>query len=485
MGLTVEKEETGLTVRKNEDFPEWYSQAVTKTGLADYAPVHGCIVFRELAYRVWERVISMLDSEFKKIGVRNVYFPLLIPERLLKKEAEHFKGFTVEVAWVTHGGDEPLSERLAIRPTSETVMYEMYAKWIRSWRDLPLKLNQWCNIVRWEIKSTKPFIRNTEFLWQEGHTAHATREEALQQALEILRLYKILLENFLAIPVLDGVKTDWDKFAGAEATFTLEALMPDGRALQAGTSHFLGQNFSKAFEITFLDRNGSSKYVWQTSWGVTTRLIGAVVMVHGDDRGLVLPPRIAPAQVVIIPIFYSEEEKKSVVSKCREIEERLLKKGFSAQADLREDYTPGWKYNDWELKGVPLRVEVGPRDLRENMLIVFRRDELKRVRIPDGELEKEVEKLLEDIQRNLYEKARRMMMEKTGRAKTMKELSEMVSNGMMVKACWCGLKECDNAIKSETGASIRLIPFEEEPVFSSCVRCGRPASKTVYFAKSY
>jgi prolyl-tRNA synthetase len=485
MGLTVEKEETGLTVRKNEDFSEWYSQVVTKSGLADYAPVHGCIVFRELAYAIWEKVVSILDPEFKKIGVRNVYFPLLIPERLLRKEAEHFKGFTVEVAWVTHGGDEPLSERLAIRPTSETVMYEMYAKWIRSWRDLPLKLNQWCNIVRWEIKSTKPFLRNTEFLWQEGHTAHATREEALQQALEILRVYRRFVEDSLAIPVIDGSKTEWDKFAGAESTFTLEALMPDGRALQAGTSHFLGQNFSKAFEITFLDKDGSSNHVWQTSWGVSTRLIGAVIMVHGDDKGLVLPPRIAPTQVVIIPIFYSEEEKKSVVSKCREVEERLLKKGFSAQADLREDYTPGWKYNDWELKGVPVRIEIGPRDLRENMLTVFRRDELKRVRILDAELEKEVEKLLEDIQRNLYEKARRMMMEKTGRAETMSELSEMVSNGMMVKAAWCGSKDCDDAIKNETGASVRLIPFEEEPASSSCVRCGRPASKTVYFAKSY
>ncbi|MBO3798559.1 MAG: proline--tRNA ligase [Thermoproteota archaeon] len=485
MGLTVERGEIGLTVGKNEDFAEWYSQVVTKSGLADYAPVHGCIVFRELAYAVWERIMSILDSEFKKTGVRNVYFPLLIPERLLRKEAEHFKGFTVEVAWVTQGGDEPLSERLAIRPTSETIMYEMYAKWIRSWRDLPVKLNQWCNIVRWEIKSTKPFLRNTEFLWQEGHTAHATREEAFQQALEILGIYKRFVEEYLAIPVLDGVKTEWEKFAGAEATFTIEALMPDGRALQAGTSHFLGQNFSKAFEITFLDRSGSTSYVWQTSWGVSTRLIGAVVMVHGDDKGLVLPPRIAPLQVVIIPIFYSEEEKRMVVSKCREVEQRLLSRGFSAQADLREDYTPGWKYNDWELKGVPVRIEIGPRDVRENMLTVFRRDEFKRFRIPDGSLEEETGRLLEDIQRNMYEKARRMMAEKTGRAETVSELSEMVSRGMMVKACWCGSRECDEAVKSETGASIRLIPFKEEQVFSACVKCGRPASKVVYFAKSY
>ncbi len=483
--MTVEKEEIGLTAGKNEDFAEWYSQVVAKSGLADYTPVHGCIVFRELAYAVWERMVSILDSEFKKIGVKNVYFPLLIPEKLLKKEAEHFKGFTVEVAWVTQGGGEPLSEKLAIRPTSETIMYEMYAKWIRSWRDLPLKLNQWCNIVRWEIKSTKPFLRNTEFLWQEGHTAHATRDEAVQQALEILRIYKSFVEGFLAIPVLDGVKTEWEKFAGAEATFTLEALMPDGRALQAGTSHFLGQNFSKAFEITFLGKDGSSNYVWQTSWGVSTRLIGAVVMVHGDDRGLMLPPRIAPTQVVIIPIFYSEEEKRSVVSKCMEVEERLLKKGFSTQVDLREGYTPGWKYNDWELKGVPVRIEVGPRDLRENMLTVFRRDELKRIRIRDGNLEEETSRLLEDIQRNMYEKAGRMMVEKTGGAETLRELSEMVSKGMMVKACWCGSKECDEAVKNETGASVRLIPFKEEPVFSGCVGCGRPASKVVYFAKSY
>ncbi|MGQ9478805.1 MAG: proline--tRNA ligase [Thermoproteota archaeon] len=483
--MTAARGELGIKVGKDEDFSEWYSQVVIKSGLADYAPVHGCIVFRELSYAVWERMVSILDSELKKIGVRNVYFPLLIPERLLSKEAEHFKGFTVEVAWVTHGGDEPLPERLAIRPTSETIMYEMYSKWIRSWRDLPLKLNQWCNIVRWEIKSTKPFLRNTEFLWQEGHTAHATREEALQQALEILRLYKRFVEEVLAIPVLEGKKTDWDKFAGAEETFTIEALMPDGRSLQAGTSHFLGQNFSKAFEISFLDRDGSSRHVWQTSWGVSTRLIGAMVMIHGDDRGLVIPPRVAPLQVVIVPVFYGEEEKRLVASKCREVEERLSGRGFSTHVDMREDYTPGWKFNDWELKGVPLRLEIGPRDIAEMTITVFRRDELKRLKVPDEALEDEVARLLEDIQRKMFEKARRMMMEKTGVAMSMSELSEMTSRGMMVKACWCGSQECDEAVKRETGASIRLIPLEEEPVFSDCVRCGRPASKVVFFAKSY
>ncbi|MCS7138695.1 MAG: proline--tRNA ligase [Crenarchaeota archaeon] len=479
------KHDLGLTVGKNEDFSEWYSQLVTKSGLADYAPVHGCIVFRELAYAIWEKVMSILDTEFKKIGVKNVYFPLLIPERLLKKEAEHFKGFTPEVAWVTHGGDEPLSERLAIRPTSETIMYEMYSKWIRSWRDLPLKLNQWCNIVRWEIKSTKPFLRNTEFLWQEGHTAHATREEALQQALEILKIYKRFVEEYLAIPVLDGFKTEWEKFAGAEVTFTIEALMPDGRALQAGTSHFLGQNFSKTFGIAFLDKDGSTNYVWQTSWGVSTRLIGAMVMVHGDDRGLVIPPKIAPLQAVIIPIFYSEEEKIQVFSKCKEVEDRLLNRGISAQADLREDYTPGWKYNDWELKGVPVRIEIGPRDVKDGMLTLFRRDRLERIRIRDSELEDTINSLLEKIQKSLFEKAKNMMSEKTGRARTIDELSKLISRGMMVEACWCGSKECDEMVKEETGASIRLIPFEEKPVFSNCVNCGKPASKVVYFARAY
>ncbi|MGQ9595788.1 MAG: proline--tRNA ligase [Thermoproteota archaeon] len=483
--MKVEKEEVGLTVRKDEDFSEWYSQVVIKSGLADYAPVHGCIVLRELAYAIWERMMSILDLEFKRIGVSNVYFPSLIPERLLRKEAEHFEGFTVEVAWVTHGGDELLSEKLAIRPTSETIMYEMYAKWIRSWRDLPLKLNQWCNIVRWEIKSTKPFLRNTEFLWQEGHTAHATKEEALQQTLEILRIYKNFIENFLAIPVMEGYKTDWDKFAGAERTFTIEALMPDGRSLQGGTSHFLGRNFSKAFEITFLDKDGSKSYVWQTSWGVSTRLIGAMVMVHGDDRGLIVPPKLAPIQVVIIPIFYTEEEKNLVLPRCEEVEGRLLKKGFSAKADLREDYTPGWKYNDWELKGVPLRVEIGPRDIREGVVTVSRRDEFKRMRIPDKDLENEVNGLLVDIQKNLYERAKKMMMSKIGSASSMFELSKMISKDMMVKACWCGSRECDEAVKDETGASIRLIPLEEERVFSNCIGCGRPASKVVYFAKSY
>lgn len=357
--------DTGITVRKNEDFSEWYTQVVLKSGLADYAPVKGCMIFREHSYAIWEKIQEIFNKKIKETGHRNVYFPLFIPESFLKKEAEHFQGFVPQVAWVTMGGNSPLEEKLAIRPTSETIMYATYAKWIRSWRDLPIKLNQWCSVVRWETKATKLFLRTREFLWQEGHTAHATKEEADREVMEILNAYKDVIETYLAIPVLVGKKTEMEKFAGALYTTALEAMMPDGKALQMGTSHQLGQHFSKVFDIKFLDKDEKEQYVWQTSWGFTTRVIGAVVMVHGDDKGLVLPPKVAPVQVVIVPIPYKGAETGAIMTKAKEILEKLQKKDIAVVLDDRQEYTPGWKFNQWELKGVPIRIEIGPRDLKQ------------------------------------------------------------------------------------------------------------------------
>ncbi len=476
----------GVTVKKSENFSEWYTQVVLKSELADYAPTKGCIIFREYSYAIWEKIRQVMDRRIKEKGHKNAYFPLFIPESLLKKEAEHFEGFVPECAWVTIGGDRKLEERLAIRPTSETIIYSMYAKWIRSWRDLPVKLNQWCNIVRWETKATKPFIRTREFLWQEGHTAHATKEEADQEVMEILEMYKDLMENYLAIPVLAGRKSEREKFAGALYTTTLEALMPDGKALQMGTSHNLGQNFAKVFEIKFVGRDEKEHYVWQTSWGISTRLIGAVVMVHGDDRGLVLPPRIAPIQVVIIPIFYKEVERKEILKKAREILENLQKNGISALLDDRTEYTPGWKFNHWELKGVPLRIEIGPKDLEKGEITLARRDTFERIVVKDEKVLEEVNQILEDIQENLFKRAKEFLETHITEVKSYEEFKEVLrTKGGFIKACWCLSSECEEKIKEETGATIRLIPFEKEKPFSNCIYCGKEAKEVVYFAKAY
>ena len=366
--------DTGVTIKKNCDFSEWYTEVVLKSGLADYAPIKGCMIFREHSYAMWEKIQEVFNKKIRESGHRNVYFPLFIPESFLKKEAEHFEGFVPEVAWVTEGGSSPLEERLAIRPTSETIIYATFAKWIRSWRDLPIKINQWCNIVRWETKATKPFLRTREFLWQEGHTAHATKEDADKEVMDILNHYRDIMENWLAIPVLVGVKTESEKFAGALYTTTLEAIMPDGKALQMGTSHNLGQNFAKVFEIKFIGEDEKEHHVWQTSWGISTRLIGAVVMVHGDDKGLVLPPKVAPVQVVIVPIPYKDADSTAIESKAKEIADKLKEKNLAVVLDDREEYTPGWKFNQWELKGVPVRIEIGPRDLKQQQVTVARRD---------------------------------------------------------------------------------------------------------------
>ncbi|RLG45182.1 MAG: proline--tRNA ligase [Thermoproteota archaeon] len=476
----------GVTVKKSENFSEWYTQTVLKSEMADYAPTKGCIIFREYSYAIWEKIQQIVDKKIKEKGHKNAYFPLFIPESLLRKEAEHFEGFVPECAWVTIGGDKKLEERLAIRPTSETIIYSMYAKWIKSWRDLPVKLNQWCNIVRWETKATRPFIRTREFLWQEGHTAHATKEEADQQVMEILEIYRDLMENYLAIPVLAGKKSEREKFAGALYTTTLEALMPDGRALQMGTSHNLGQKFAKVFEIKFIGQDEKEHYVWQTSWGISTRLIGAVVMVHGDDRGLVLPPRIAPIQVVIIPIFYKEVEMEAILKKAKEILRILQENGISALLDERTEYTPGWKFNHWELKGVPLRIEIGPKDLEKGEITLARRDTFERISIKEVEMLKTVKRTLEEIQENLFNRAKQFLDTHITEVKSYEEFKEVLrTKGGFIKASWCSSSECEERIKDETGATIRLIPFEKEEPFSNCIYCGREAKVVAYFAKAY
>ncbi|MGB9959457.1 MAG: proline--tRNA ligase [Candidatus Bathyarchaeales archaeon] len=476
----------GVAVKKSEDFSEWYTQVVLKSGLADYAPIKGCMVFRELSYAIWEKIQEIFNEKIKKTGHRNVYFPLFIPESFLKKEAEHFAGFVPEVAWVTMGGDTPLEEKLAIRPTSETIIYATFAKWIRSWRDLPIKVNQWCSVVRWETKATKLFLRTREFLWQEGHTAHATEEESHKEVMEILNEYRDLMENYLAIPVIVGRKTENEKFAGALYTTTLEAIMPDGKALQMGTSHNLGQNFSKVFDIKFIGEDEKEHYVWQTSWGISTRVIGALVMVHGDDKGLVLPPKIAPVQAVIIPIPYKDADADRIVAKAKEIHEKLQKAGIASVLDDRREYTPGWKFNDWELKGVPVRVEIGPRDLKNGQVTLARRDTFEKKQVKEEEATNAVLKLLEEIQKNLFNKAKKFLEEKITVVKNYEEFKEVLKEkGGFIKASWCLSSQCEEKIKEETGATIRLIPFEKEKPVSNCIYCGGEAKELAYFAKSY
>ena len=476
-----EKVETqGLTVKISDNFSDWYNEVVQKAGLADYAPVAGCMVIKPHGYAIWENIQEWFDSKIKATGHRNAYFPMFIPERFLKKEAEHFQGFTPEVAWVVEDGDQG-KERFALRPTSETIIYDSYSKWIRSWRDLPLLLNQWCNILRWETKACRLFLRTREFLWQEGHTAHATKEEAEAEAMMILGFYKELMESQLAVPVLTGEKTNRERFAGALKTYTVEALMPDGKALQMGTSHNLGQNFSKPFGIKFSDKNAEEKFVWQTSWGFSTRLLGALTMTHGDDKGLVLPPNIAPTQVVVVPIIF-EDSKKAVLKEAKEIANRLA--GFRVEADLRDDCSAGWKFNEWELKGVPLRIEVGPRDIEKKQAVLVRRDDGKKRFVPLASLAKEVESELAAIQDSLFAKAKKSLESRIAPAKTLAELCKAIEAKKIVKTEICGADECEDAIQEKTTATVRLIIENQKPS-GKCVVCGKKAGAVVYVARQY
>jgi len=476
----------GLTVKKSEDLSEWYQQVVLKGGFADYSPVGGCMVYMPWGYAIWERIKEYLDAELRKLGHQNAYFPLLIPESLLKLESDHFAGFMPEVAWVEHGGNEKLQERLAIRPTSETIMYYMYAKWIKSHRDLPLLLNQWNNVVRWDTKSTRLFLRTREFLWQEGHTAHATKEEAEKEVFTILGIYEKLLREALALPSIVGLKSEGEKFPGALFTATLEVLMPDGKAVQAGTSHHLGQNFAKVFDIRFLTEQQTKEYVWQTSWGVSTRLIGSLLMVHGDDKGAIIPPRVAPLQVVIVPIYYSEQDAATVTVKAKSVAQRLEAAGLRVKVDDRADKTPGWKFNEWELKGVPLRVEIGPRDVVKDQAVLARRDTREKIQVKLEELETRVQALLDDIHANLLKRAEDHLVRNQWDIEDYEQFKRVLEEkGGFLRASWCGDLDCETTIKNETGATVRVIPLNQKPKHEKCFRCERKATKLAYFARSY
>jgi len=469
--------------RQSEDFSRWYLDVVLRAELADYSPVKGCMVIRPYGYAIWELIQQDLDRRFKETGHVNAYFPLFIPESLIMREAEHVEGFAPQVAWVTKGGTEELEEKLIVRPTSEAIIGTMYAKWIKSWRDLPVLVNQWANVVRWE-KVTRPFLRTTEFLWQEGHTAHETEAEAHEETLRMLGVYKAFAEEMLAMPVLDGQKSSSEKFAGASRTYSIEALMGDGRALQAGTSHDLGQNFSKAFEIQFQGRDKSLQYAWTTSWGVSTRMIGGVIMTHGDDSGLILPPRVAPYQVVIVPIQRGNW-KETVLPKAEAVQADLRSAGIRVFLDAREAYTPGWKFSEWEMRGVPLRLEIGPKDIEKGQVLLARRDTREKLATPLDGLTERVRSLLDDIQQGLFKRALDFRAEHTSTANSWDEfLAAIEGRPGFVIARWCGDAACEARIKAETQATIRNLPFEQV-LEGMCVRCDKPAITEARFAKAY
>jgi prolyl-tRNA synthetase len=470
---------------QSQDFGRWYIDVVRRAELADYSPVKGCMVIRPYGYAIWELMQQALDRRFKATGHVNAYFPLFIPESLLMREAEHVAGFAPQVAWVTQGGTEKLEERLVVRPTSETIIGTMYAKWIQSWRDLPILINQWANVVRWE-KVTRLFLRTTEFLWQEGHTAHETAEEAEEETRRMLAVYKDFAETELAMPVMDGEKTESEKFAGADRTYSIEALMRDGRALQAGTSHNLGQNFAKSYEIKFQARDKSVQYVHTTSWGVSTRMIGGVIMTHGDDGGLILPPRIAPYQVVIVPIPRGNW-RETVLPKAQAIRDSLTARGVRVMLDDRDSQTPGWKFNEWEMRGVPLRLEIGPKDIEKSQVVLARRDTREKSFSPMDGLEAQIEALLATIQQALFDRAVKFREEHTSETTSYDEFrSIMEGRPGFVVSPWCGSAECEAQIKTETQATIRNLPFTSpKPEGGACVKCGRPATASAWFAKSY
>ncbi len=471
---------------KSTDFSRWYVEIIRKADLADYAPVKGMMVIKPYGYALWENIQQKLDKRIKEGGHENAYFPLFIPESFLKKETEHLEGFSPQVAWVTRGGDEELEERLAVRPTSEAIIGNMYAKWIKSWRDLPVLINQWANIVRWE-KVTRPFLRTTEFLWQEGHTAHETFEQAQEETLKILELYREFVETELAIPVISGKKTEKEKFAGAYETYCIEALMSDGKALQMGTSHNLGQHFSKVFNIRFEDKNQNLQYVWQTSWGVSTRLIGALIMSHGDDSGLRLPPRVAPIQVVLIPISIGEW-KKEIIPIMEELERKLKKAGIRTRLDDRTEYTPGWKFSDWEMRGVPVRIEIGPRDIKQKQAVIVRRDNMEKFSLGLDSVVEKLGTILEDVQLSLFTEAQEFQKKNTHEVSSYEDFKSILeSKRGFLKVFWCGSSECEQKIKEETAATIRAIPLDRTPEESrgKCILCGRDSKLKVYFARAY
>ena len=466
---------------RDEDFAKWYTDIVKKAELVDYSGVKGCMVIRPYGYGIWENIQKDLDRRFKETGVENVYMPMFIPESLLQKEKDHVEGFAPECAWVTVGGSEKLTERLCVRPTSETLFCEHYAKIINTYRDLPKLYNQWCSVVRWE-KTTRPFLRTSEFLWQEGHTMHETAEEAIDETLKMLKVYEDFYRETLAIPAVVGKKTEKEKFAGAEATYTIEPMMHNGVALQGGTTHYFGDGFAKSFDITYQGRDNKLHYPHQTSWGVSTRMIGAIIMVHGDDDGLVLPPRVAPIQVAIIPIA---QHKEGVLDKVYEVAD-TLKKDFRVKVDA-SDKAPGWKFSEYEMKGVPVRVELGPKDIEKNQCVIVRRDNREKIFVSLDNLSEEVQKALDAVHNAMYEKALKNMQEKTSVATSFEEFVDIAENKPgFIKAMWCGEKECEEKLKEVTnGVKSRCIPFDEENLSDTCVCCGKPAKHMVYWGKQY
>ena len=477
--------EVGITVSKSEDFSEWYTQVVIKSELADYAPVKGLIVLRPDGYSIWESIKESLDKKLKETGHRNGFLPILIPESLLGKEKKHFEGFNPEVFWVTHSGDSEIGDKLALRPTSETLAYSLFSKWIRSWRDLPLKINFWNSALRAEIKGTKPFLRTSEFLWQEGHTVHATKDEAEKEVADILELYKKTIEEELAVPVITGKKSEKDKFVGAIYTDTLESLMPDGKALQMGTSHFLGENFSKPFDVKYLDDNNTETFAWQTSWGVSWRLIGGMIMTHGDDKGLVLPPKIAPIQVVIIPIYYSDDEKGNVIQKANQIMDDLSKINLRVRLDDREQLTPGFKFNDWEMKGIPIRIEIGPKDIAKNQLVLVKRHNQTKINIDINSFAEKISSELKNIQKEMFDTAKKILDERIVRVSEYQQFKKELENGKMIDCSWCGNQTCEDKIKEETSADLRVIPFDSQQKSETCIYCKNSGTTNVLFAKGY
>jgi len=488
----------GKTIKTRvEDYSRWYLDVISAADLAENSPVRGCMVIKPNGYAIWENIQAVLDLEFKKTGVQNAYFPLFIPQSFLEKEADHIKGFAKECAVVTHHRlkdtgdgivpDGKLDEPLIIRPTSETIMYHMYAKWIKSHRDLPLLINQWANVVRWEMK-TKPFLRTTEFLWQEGHTAHATKREAEERTLQMLNIYKDFCEQYLAIPVIPGHKSEYERFAGADDTLCIEAMMQDGKALQAGTSHMLGQNFAKPFEVNFLNDKGETEFVWQTSWGMSTRIIGALIMVHSDDKGLILPPKIAPRQVVIVPIGGNDEDKKIVSEKVDDIVAILNESDVRVHVDLR-DGRPGPKFYDWERKGIPIRIEIGPRDVTANSVVVVRRDTGKKNIVSIEEIDSKIVQLLQVVQDDLYKKALAFRNDNTYDLDTWSEFVTKINKDQLplpfINSHWCGNVDCEEKIKEETKATIRCIPFNQKSEKGKCIKCGQKSTGRVIFAKAY
>lgn len=477
--MAKEKKQVEAITSMEEDFAQWYTDIVKKAELVEYSGIKGCTILRPAGYAVWERIQKELDERFKATGVENVYMPMFIPESLLNKEKDHVEGFAPEVAWVTHGGGEKLQERMCIRPTSETLFCDFYSRIIESHRDLPKVYNQWCSVVRWE-KTTRPFLRSMEFLWQEGHTAHATAEEAEERTIQMLNLYADFCEEVLAIPMIRGQKTEKEKFAGAKDTYTIEALMHDGKALQSGTSHNFGDGFAKAFGIQYTDKENKLQYVHQTSWGMTTRLIGAVIMVHGDNNGLVLPPKVAPTEVVIIPI---RQQTEGVLETARAVREKLG--GCRVKVD-DSDRSPGWKFAEHEMRGVPVRIEIGPKDIEAGQAQVARRDTGEKMTIALDALETEIPKLLDTIQKDMLERARAHRDSHTYTAATKEELLELAANRPgFIKAMWCGDRACEDKLKEEAGVTSRCMPFEQETVAETCVCCGKPAKKLVYWGKAY